>query len=178
MKTFLSFLFFLAVAFVVLCHYKWEETYRCDYCFAQKTVTEWRLGLRPLGYEIFGDKFWRLTDPIEHVTPSVATPLFPPEHRHDWIVAQSCPFYLFGKEPGKCVSGAPRELTPFALEFLGNPAFRDYIEGLIKAEKLSESDAASMLSFDPAKSGKDDPRYVRGARMVRNFTASPKKPRA
>jgi hypothetical protein len=161
------------IAYPVLCHFQWQESYRCNYCFAGKTITEWRLGIQPLGYPLFGHepdftrRSIRLTDPVEHFTPSVAESLFPPEHRHEWVFAGANPYYLFGKRWGGCLLGPPARVSPFAYAFMNNEDFRRYIEQLVRTGELSQSEAVSLFVFQP----KTDPRYTRSIRLVRDFLA-------
>lgn len=171
-------LLLILIAGLVLGHYRWEENYRCELCLSKKSVSEWRLGAQPLGYPIFGfDKpltfrSIRLTKPVEHVSPSVATRLFPPEHRHEWTFAQASPYYLFGTKWAGRVLGTSRQESPFAYAFLNNPEFRAYAEELISSNRLSQTQAVSMFVFDPGREGKRDPRYKRGMQMVRDFLAT------
>lgn len=171
-------LLLILIASLVLGHYRWQEDYRCELCFAQKSVSEWRLGAQPLGYPIFGGdkpltfRSIRLTKPVEHVSPSVATRLFPVEHRHEWIFAQASTYYLFGEKPAGRVLGTSRQMSPFAYAFLNNPEFRAYAEELIRSNRLSQTQAVSMFVFDPGREGRLDPRYMRGMQMVRDFLAT------
>jgi hypothetical protein len=172
-KKLIGFLFIVSViAFPLLSHFKWEESYLCKDCLAHKTVTEWRMGVQPLGYPLFGrqsgftERSIRLTDPVEHFTPSVGETLFPPEHQHEWVFAQASPYYLFGKRWGGCLLGAPRRMNPFAYAFLNNADFRADVEERVRSGQLSQSEARAMFL-----SGKTDPRYARGVRMVRDFLA-------
>ena len=171
-------LLLIVIAGLVLGHYRWQEDYRCELCFAQKSVFEWRLGAQPLGYPIFGTdkpltfRSIRLTKAVEHVSPSVATRLFPPEHRHEWTFAQASPYYLFGTKAAGCVLGNSRQESPFAYAFLNNSEFRAYAEELIRSNRLSETQAMNMFVFDPGREGKRDPRYARGMQLVRDFLAA------
>ena len=141
-------------------------------------VTQWRLGIQPLGYPIFGaDKpfTWAsipLTRPVEHVSPSVAARLFPEEHRHQRVWAQASPYYLFGKRWGGCLLGGPGPLSPFAYAFLNDPEFRTYAEHLIHTEQLSSSEAVDLFAFIPRTEDERDRRYVRGVKLVQDFTAA------
>ena len=171
-------LLFILVAGLALGHYEWRETYRCNLCFSRMTVSEWRLGVQPLGYPVFGaDRTFtfgsiRLTTPVEHVLPSSATRLFPQEHRHEWVFAQASPFYLFGKKWAGCVLGESRQMSPFAYAFLNNSDFRAHAEHLIRSNQLSQIQAQNLFVFDPGRQGKHDPRYTRGVQLVRDFIAT------
>jgi hypothetical protein len=174
-KLAVALLLILIAAALVLGHYRWEENFRCELCLSQKSVSEWRLGAQPLGYPIFGsDKPFtfrsiQLTKPVEHVSPSVATRLFPPEHRHEWSFAQGAPYYLFGQKQAGSVVGTSRQASPFAYAFLNEPEFRAYVEELMRSNRLSQSQAVNMFVFDPGREGRLDPRYKRGMQMVRGF---------
>ncbi|MGZ5476667.1 MAG: hypothetical protein ACXW29_10450 [Thermoanaerobaculia bacterium] len=171
-------LLLILIAGLVLGHYRWQEDYRCELCLSKKSVSEWRLGVQPLGYPIFGaDKLLtfgsiQLTKPVEHVSPSVATPLFPPEHRHEWSFAQASRDYLFGEKQAGTVTGTSRQPSPFAYAFLQNSEFRAHAEELIRSNRLSQTQAVSMFVFDPGREGKRDSRYRRGVQLVRDFLAA------
>ena len=166
----------MLLAAPLLLHFEWRESYRCILCLSSKTRREWRLGTMPLGHPIVGvspdwDRAIRLTPPAETVIPSVAVRLFPPEHRHEWRFAQASPYYLFGTRWAGCELGSSRQLSPFAYAYLRNAAFREHADHLIRSGKLSATEAMILFTFEPALRGRRDPRFLRGAGLVRDFQA-------
>lgn len=168
----------LVLLAAITLHFEWREHYRCGSCLSEKTLVEWRIGLTPLGYPVFGrepgfaTRSLRISGPRETFRESVALPLFPQEHRHAWVFAQASPFYLFGRRWSGCSLGASRQLSPFAYAYLNNPQFRQHAEASIASGKLDLSEAASLFAFEPRRNGSNDPRFSRGVRLVREFQAT------
>jgi len=167
----------VALLAAITLHFEWREHYRCGSCLSEKTITEWRIGVTPLGYPVFGQEGFtnrslRVSDPRETFRESVALPLFPQEHRHEWVFAQASPYYLFGRRWSGCLLGASRQLSPFAYAYLNNPQFRQHVETSIASGKLDQSEAASLFAFEPRRNGSSDPRFSRGVQLVREFQAT------
>jgi hypothetical protein len=149
--------FLAAALWLLLCHYRYVEHYRCDECLARRTDTQWRLGFMPLGHPIFHDfgsvhgpgalALMRQVGPVE---PSLATTqLFPRNHTHTWALVQASPYYLFGTKWAGCVLGAGYRYTPFAYAYLGDPGFREHVAHLLESGRYSRESLVQLFTAGP-----------------------------
>lgn len=141
-------------AWLLLCHYRYDEVFICSACGASEFRSRWYVGVMPLGSPVLhdfgsvhGPGALCLTSQTIRLTASPATTyLFPATHSHRWHFAGANPLYLFGTRWGGCVTGGSRgPSSPFAFVYLQDPAFVDYIEALIRAGTYTRADVLSLF---------------------------------
>lgn len=172
--------FALLLGWVVLFgHFLLVDNFTCQSCMSSMSEEQWRLGLQPLGYPIFGhDKMpaYRslpLTAPKQRVKANTAASrLFPRNHRHVWQFRQSSPYYLFGKRWGGCALGPPRQYSPFAYAYLHHSEFPLFVEQLIRAGRIRQERAAELFVFEPRRpEDRRNPLYTDAVAIVLEFSA-------
>ena len=139
-----SLILVVAAVWLLLCHYRFVENYRCGECLARRTDTSWWLGVMPLGYPVLHDS-GSLHGPVSFVLSrtegvvvpnSATTQLFPGSHAHTRVLAQASPYYLFGTRWGGCALGSSYQLSPFAYLYLEDAGFREYVARALEAGRF------------------------------------------
>ncbi len=139
---------------LLLCHYRYDETSICAACGASELRPHWYVGLMPLGRPVFhdfgdvhGPGAIRVSSLAPRIQPSAATlNLFPATHAHRWEFAGANPSYLFGTRWGGCVTGGGRgPSSPFAFVYLQDPTFVRYVASLVRAGTLTRPTALSLF---------------------------------
>jgi hypothetical protein len=130
----------VAVVAALLFHYKQRDSYRCQICFANKDVFQWRLGSWP-GLSI------PLTPSWERIAETrFLHDFLPPDHIHDWMFAQGSPYYFFGTTWGGCALGGGRHVSELCQMYESSPEFRTFIAQRLSDGLLGRSNIIVLMS--------------------------------
>ena len=136
----------LALVFLLLSHYKQRDSYRCQQCFSQRDVSQWRIGLWGMEGSIPLTPTWSRMHESQF-----RHDFFPANHAHDWRFAQGSPYYLFGTTWGGCAIGPGRHITHLYSMYESDPRFRVFIEARLADKSLTKTNLIAMVSL-PANS--------------------------
>jgi len=122
---------FIALAVLLLFHFKERNSYICSECFSGRNQFQWRIGIWK-GIDLPLSSQW------EQVNDSVIfQDFFTDEHAHNWVFAQGSPYYFFGTKWGGCALGIGRHRNEFVQAYEGDPEYRQLITEMIENGKLS-----------------------------------------
>src|SRR5262245_7662923 len=89
----------VAIVAALLFHYKERDSYRCQICWTEKDVFQWRVGS-------WGGLSIPLAPRWERISETrFLHDLLPPDHIHNWKFAQGSPYHFFGTTWGGCAIG-------------------------------------------------------------------------
>jgi len=124
----------------VLFHYKERDSYRCQVCFAQKDVYQWRFGSW-MGASV------PLTPSWERIkSSSFQQDFLPADHVHDWKFAQGSPYHLFGTLWSGCALGNGRHVSEFFRMYESSPEFRTFIAQKLQDGSLTRTNVIGLMS--------------------------------
>jgi len=130
-----------AAAIVLLIfHYKERDSYRCQVCFSEKGVFQWKLGSW-MGASV------PLTPSWERVTAShFLTDFFHSDHVHEWEFAQGSPYIFFGTKWAGCALGSGRHVSELCMMYESSPEFRTFIQTKLRDGSLAKSNLIALVS--------------------------------
>jgi hypothetical protein len=130
----------VAASAVLLFHYKERNSYRCQTCFSEKDVFQWRLGS-------WGGVSVPLTPNWEQVTETwFHRDFFSPDHVHNWMFAQGSPYHFFGTTWGGCAIGPGRHVNDLCELYDYSSEFRTFIERKLRDGSLAKSNVIALMS--------------------------------
>jgi len=130
----------VAVVGVLALHYKDRDSYRCQSCWAEKDVFQWRLGSWS-AFSIPITPSWERTSETRFQRD-----FFAEDHVHNWMFAQGSPYYFFGAAWGGCAIGGGRHVTELCQMYESDPEFRDFLGRKLRDGSLSRSNFVAMTS--------------------------------
>lgn len=130
----------VVVVAAVLFHYRERNSYRCQTCWAQKDLFQWRLGS-------WGGFSVPLTPTRERISEThFRQDFLPADHAHSWKFAQGSPYRFFGTTWSGCAIGGGRHVNILYRMYESDPEFRAFILQKIEDRTLTKSNIVAMMS--------------------------------